>query len=307
MAPVHESYLPVRGVDGGDARSKLQVDIAIAIELRRAQRNPRLRCVAREIVLGKIRPIVRDRFIRAQHRDTTGVAFAAKRFGRGVTGCATPDDDHRGRHRRGRSRRPRADHVELAANESLSIPLLDAPARHRVERRRAQRLPSSQAEARVMPRAADRLAHDEPGGERATVMRARRADGEQFRAAANQDQRLALRVAEKYLSVGRAGKRHALCEIGAFEFRFWLAHGVLHRLFAYESARVGQPSAARAASGSWDCDHAARTMTRNSASNRRVRSAMPRSPPVEAIPRGGAPWSRARGTPSRVRSTEGTG
>src|SRR5690606_23010596 len=53
---------------------------------------------------------------------------------------------------------------------------LDRPAGNVLQRRRTQRFAGAQAEARVMPRAADGIADDEPLAERAAVMRALRAD-----------------------------------------------------------------------------------------------------------------------------------
>ena len=49
-----------------------------------------------------------------------------------------------------------------------------------------------------MPRAADLVAHDEALGQRAAVVRARRADGEDLRAPSRQEHRLALRVPEQH-------------------------------------------------------------------------------------------------------------
>src|SRR5690606_39533728 len=58
-----------------------------------------------------------------------------------------------------------------------------------------------QAEAGVVPRAADRVTDHEALGERAAVVRARRADGEDAIAAPRQEHRLATGVAEERTSI----------------------------------------------------------------------------------------------------------
>src|SRR5258708_7225075 len=116
-------------------------------------------------------------------------------------GGATADDDDALRTALGRARLRRHAPLgggDLVAHENTAAALLDAPARHRVEGRGRQRLAGAQAEAGVVPRAAHGIADHEPLGERATVMRAGRADGEDLAAAPRQEHRLALPMAHHH-------------------------------------------------------------------------------------------------------------
>ena len=160
-AAVCEFHLPVRRVDRGSAHAELQVDVLLLVELGRSKRYPVLGRAAREIVLGEIRPIVRRRFVRAQHRETTGVALPAKHFRSSVARRAAADDHHRSRHRRCRRRSRPTRILESFPDESLAVPLLDAPAGDRIERRCAQCLARAQAEARVVPRTAHRIGYEQ--------------------------------------------------------------------------------------------------------------------------------------------------
>src|SRR5262249_58387313 len=79
-----------------------------------------------------------------------------------------------------------AGRLVFSAQETRAIALLAAPARHGVEGGRGDRLTGPQAEAGVVPRASHGVADDQSFGERAAVMRACRADREQFVAAAGE-------------------------------------------------------------------------------------------------------------------------
>ena len=75
-----------------------------------------------------------------------------------------------------------------------------------------------------MPRTAHGAADEKPLRERAAVMRAYGAYRKKLFTTTNEDQRFALCVAEHHLSFGQARKRHALREIGPYEFRVLVAH-----------------------------------------------------------------------------------
>jgi hypothetical protein len=85
------------------------------------------------------------------------------------------------------------DHV---ADVNRAIALLDAPARDGIQRRRAQGLSGAEAEAGVMPRAANGLVDEQALGEGSAVVGAERPDCEQVVAAPHQDDRLAMGMAE---------------------------------------------------------------------------------------------------------------
>jgi Ran GTPase-activating protein (RanGAP) involved in mRNA processing and transport len=53
---------------------------------------------------------------------------------------------------------------QALAHEGAAVAFLDAPALEVVERGRVERLAGAQAEARVVPRAADRVAHQQALG-----------------------------------------------------------------------------------------------------------------------------------------------
>ncbi len=92
-APVGEYDLARARIDAGDVRIETQVDIVLCIKAFPAQRNPILRRFAGEIVLGKIGPINRRRFVVAEHDDAALILFAPQSFGRGETGRAAADND----------------------------------------------------------------------------------------------------------------------------------------------------------------------------------------------------------------------
>src|SRR5574341_1293991 len=83
-------------------------------------------------------------------------------------------------------RRLRARRRLLIAHEDLVALALDAPARERIEGGRPHRLARAQAEAGMVPGAADGVADHEALGERAVIVGAERADGEQLLAAPRQ-------------------------------------------------------------------------------------------------------------------------
>ena len=169
------------------ARLKHEVDLLVRVELGRAQRNPVFLGRARQVVLRQIRTIAWRRVVRAEHRDRSVVALPPKHVrGRETSRAAAKNEDGFRRTRGGRARW-RCRLRKLRADVDRVALAIDAPARDRIERRRPQRVARAQAEARVMPRTADGVADDEPVGERAVVVRAVRADGEDLLAPPHQN------------------------------------------------------------------------------------------------------------------------
>ena len=123
-------------------------------ELRRAQRDPLLGRVPRQVVLREIRPVDGRRGIGADQSETAAIAFAAERFRGGVArGAGADDHDALRRFDPERSRLP----LGLAGTDAHVPALrLDLVARDRIQRRRAHSRARAQVEARVVPRAADR-------------------------------------------------------------------------------------------------------------------------------------------------------
>ena len=116
--------------------------------------------------------------------------------------------------------------LDLLTHARLSVALVHAPARHRIERRRSDRLAGAQAEAGMVPRAAHGVADRQSLGERPAVVRAGRTDGEEFIAAARKQDRFLPDMSADHAAVGEVVERDALREIGTGRLR-WLAHGRL--------------------------------------------------------------------------------
>src|SRR5262249_55918154 len=116
--------------------------------------------------------------------------------------------------------------LDLLAHERLAVALLYLPARHRIERRRSDRLAGAQAEAGVMPGAAHGVIDHQALGERPAVMRAGRADRENLVAAPGQQHRLVAHAAADHLSVGEIAQRNSLGEVGTLRLRLF-GHGIL--------------------------------------------------------------------------------
>ena len=87
--------------------------------------------------------------------------------------------------------------LDLFGDEDFASAPLDLPARDRRERRRAQRFAGAETETGVVPRTTHGVTLDHAVRERAAVVRARRADGDEVVAQPREQYRLALRVAEQ--------------------------------------------------------------------------------------------------------------
>src|SRR5665213_700963 len=176
---------------------------------------------ASELTLRKIRAVVWCRRVRTQHRDAAGVAQLAQHFGSGVAGAASAnDDDGTGYVGRGDGARRH----QPFAHVSHAIALLDAPAGHRVECRSAQYLAAAQPEARMVPRATDRVADQKPVSEWGAVVCAGRADRKQLVATSCHEDRYIVDVPEQHGAVGDFGERNALDEVRPIEGFGGIAH-----------------------------------------------------------------------------------
>ena len=138
------------------------------------------------------------------------VALAPQHLGCRVARRAAADDDDRPRRRRGCRALLRRLLLRLLAHEDLAVGLLDLPARDRVQRRGSQRFARAQAEARVVPGAAHRVIDQQPFGERAVVVRADGADGEDLCPAPRQQHGFPVGVAEQHGAVGEARRLRSL-------------------------------------------------------------------------------------------------
>src|SRR5438128_12514263 len=154
-AAVREPDFSALGIDPDRAGAELQLDPLLAVEIGRAQRYPFLGRVAGQVVFRQIGSIIWSRVISAQHRDRAGIALAPQHLGRGVSRRTSAEDDDRLWPGLRCRPRPALRRFELFANKDFFVLLLDPPAGHRIERRGAQCLSSTQAEAGVVPRATD--------------------------------------------------------------------------------------------------------------------------------------------------------
>src|SRR6478672_10782649 len=109
----------------------------------------------------------------------------------------------------------------------LTSAALRLPARHGTQRRSFERLTRSEAEARVVPWAPHRVAHDEPFAQRSAVVRAGCADREELAAAPRHEYGLTVGVSHEHPAFGDAGHRHAGSEVRPLQFLF-----TTHRLFS---------------------------------------------------------------------------
>src|SRR5919106_3183859 len=124
------------------------------VEAWRADRDPFLRRVPGEIIFGEIRAVVRRALIVVDDDDLAAEVAAPEHFGRGRAGGARSNDydfAQRGARRPLRIGRRERIALDFVAHEDGGAAPLDAPAGDGIERRRAQRLAISQAEAGVVP------------------------------------------------------------------------------------------------------------------------------------------------------------
>ena len=77
-----------------------------------------------------------------------------------------------------------------------------------------------------MPGAADGVAVHQPSGERAAVVRAEGADGEQLPSSPDHDHLLAMRMSEKWSTFESGRGRHAFTEVQTDQLRARFTHGI---------------------------------------------------------------------------------
>ncbi len=213
LGSVVQSDLPTAGIDRRHPRPTAQLDAALRVELGRMQRDPLLGSAPREVILRQIRPVVRHVRVGIDDGDRPGVALSTEGLRGAVPrGTASHDDDALGRVRPPRGP---AGGLTPGPDEHLAATPLHVPARQIVQRRRPQRLTCPEAEAPMMQRAAHRVAHHQPLGERAAVVGAGRADGEPLVAAVGKQHRLAVHVAGHHPAIRNVRGRNALSQVRA--------------------------------------------------------------------------------------------
>src|ERR1051326_3587011 len=131
--------------------------------------------------------------ISADHDDAR--AFTREDLRGGVAGRAATDDDDTLLLRRALFRRLRCRCCGGAYDENAITFAFHFISRQWRECRRTQHFTAAQIETGVMPRAANRLTDAQAFRERAGVMRARRANGEELIADAREQHRFAIHVA----------------------------------------------------------------------------------------------------------------
>ena len=94
LLPARKRHLVRLDVDPGHVGAEHDFDRMLAVEFGRPQRDPLFRRVAREIVLGQIRPVVGRGVVGRQQRDAAGKPFAPEHLGRRECRRAAADDHH---------------------------------------------------------------------------------------------------------------------------------------------------------------------------------------------------------------------
>ena len=127
-------------IDRGDARVEPEVDAGVLIKILAAQRQPVLRRIAGEIILGEVGTVDRHRAVTAEHGDGAGKSLAAKRLGRREAGRTAADDDEFLRRRRAAMGHRGFRRLALALDDDLVPIARDVPHRQRIQRRWSGRL-----------------------------------------------------------------------------------------------------------------------------------------------------------------------
>ncbi len=218
-----EGQFLVRRVDVADAGVAAQFDALTGIEVRRTQRQPGGVGAAGQVVLGQVGPVVGRGGVGAEQGDGPVVALVAQAEGRRVAGGAATDDHHRGRCLRV-GRQVRRGGGQGRADVGLAVAAVHLPARQVVQRRRGEQAPVVQAEAGVVPGAAQGVAVDQALGQGRAVVRAGGAYGVQLPGLAHQQRRFAADVAGERAAFDDVRQGHALGEVGAGRGRWMVAH-----------------------------------------------------------------------------------
>ena len=184
---------------------QFEIDLVLGVPIVAAQGHPVFGCAAGKIIFREIGPIDRCRLIVAEHRNTSGEAAPAQHLRGSKTGGAATDDDKSfacpglvGSGLR-----------LLVFDENLAVLFFDRPAGHRGQGRRCNSFAGLQVEVRMVPRAADRLAHEQTVGEGPVVVRAIRRKREELAALAHEQNLIVTDVACQHRSPGEFGGRDA--------------------------------------------------------------------------------------------------
>src|SRR5437763_5830455 len=124
-----------------------------------------------------MRAIVRQKLVRANYCDPAIITWAPYHLGSAATRRARPNHQHTLRRR---FRLARWFLIGLARDENMVASLFDFPARCVAQCRRGNRFASAQIKASVVPWTPHRAIDHQPFRERPAIVRAFRADGEQF-------------------------------------------------------------------------------------------------------------------------------
>ena len=238
---VGEHRTPPRDVELADLDARHELDLLLGEELGRHERQPLLRCLTGEEILREIRPVDGRRGFRADESHGTAVAFPSQGHRRHETRrSGTHDDDRVGRRRRCAPR----DRVRLLRPDAHAVAFANhAPRRHRIQGGGPERFARPAAEAGVMPRASDGVADDQSLREGSAVVRAGRAGGEDFLAAAPEDHGILADAAGEDSPVGNRRDLHAGLEVRARRGIGLAAHAVHSMLPPLEcSGRAGSTS-----------------------------------------------------------------
>src|SRR5262245_5513069 len=206
-------------VERHDTCLRDQLDAPLAVEVGRAQRYPIFLRRAGQKILREIRPINRRRVVGAEHRDRSVVSHAAKHVCGGKTRSASANyHDRRRRRTRGQPRRYR---LRLSFSDVRRVSdALDAPAGNWIQCGSAQRFAGTHAETRMMPWTPDGVADDQAFDQRAVVVRAVAAKGEQAIACSNEYYVVFIDPSQDLSSVRKILNRESVSEIGQLAGRF---------------------------------------------------------------------------------------
>src|SRR5581483_11417578 len=178
-------------------------------------------------ILREIGSVIGRRRVGAQHRQASAEALLAQGFRRGTARRATADY-HDGRVALHLARGPLRARWDRLTHHEQAVASLDSPAGYWIERGGADRFARPQAETRVMPWTAHRIADHQALAERAAVVRTGRADREVLIAATRHEHRLASDVASLHRAIREVRRRNSHRQVGSRRFR----------LFSHDTLRV---------------------------------------------------------------------
>src|SRR5262245_8035787 len=219
-------------IDGGDTRLELQVNAVLGVVAIGPQRQPVLRSVTGQIVLGEIGPIHGRHRIFAQDTDGTLVVATPQHFGRGKAGRTAADNDNAG-WRRGCLWRalPLWLRRYLAAHANFAVPPFHRPTGQRREGRSVECLTAAEAETGVMPGTTHGVVNHQTVRQGTAVVRAAGIDGKELLAAPCQQDGVVADAAGQHLPIAERVDGNALRQIWTGRLVLCCSHGwppVLH-------------------------------------------------------------------------------